>query len=500
MPAGVDRTAFVEPQRVSYKAPDGREVPAWLFVPPHLDRTRKHPVVVWIHGDGINQNYDGWHVQRNYSVYYSFHQYLLQRGYIVLAPEYRGSIGYGREWRQAVAYDVGGKDAEDAAASVEYLKSLAYMDPNRIGVWGLSYGGFFTLIGMADHPTAFACGIDVAGSVDYRMWYEDPGGAWVVARMDTPAGRPDVYDKAAVIDRVGKIERPLLILHGTADLNVPYHRVGATHRRSPEGGQEHRVHDVPRRIPLFPARPRVARRMDARRRVLRQTSQAGIEELMRLITVIALVTLASACRNAGAERQTATATPRGGLTIDLLTQIKHPSQATWSPDSHRVAFVWDMGGVQNLYVVDAQASKSPSRVTSYNDGTISDVSWTQDGHGLLFVHAGDLWQISADASEQPTPLWTTAAAENEVVFSPDRTRVAFVRGDDPSVPAWQRGEGDLWVRSLADGSETRLTHSEGVVSSPSWSPDGQHLAFTLTPVGGIRGAGVFGREDSLHAR
>ena len=222
MPPGVDRTAFVEPRRVSYKAPDGQEVPAWLFVPPHLDRTRKHPVVVWIHGDGINQNYDGWHVQRNYSVYYSFHQYLLQHGYIVLAPEYRGSIGYGRDWRQAVAYDVGGKDAEDAAASVDYLKSLTFVDPDRIGVWGLSYGGFFTLIAMADHPTAFACGIDVAGSVDYRMWYEDPGGAWVVARMNTPAGRPDVYDKAAVIDRVGRIQRPLLILHGTADLNVPY--------------------------------------------------------------------------------------------------------------------------------------------------------------------------------------------------------------------------------------------------------------------------------------
>ena len=65
-----------------------------------LDRSKKHPAIVWIHGDGINQNYDGWHVQRNYAVYYSFHQYLLQQGYVVLAPDYRGSIGYGRDWRQ----------------------------------------------------------------------------------------------------------------------------------------------------------------------------------------------------------------------------------------------------------------------------------------------------------------------------------------------------------------------------------------------------------------
>lgn len=222
MPPGVDRGALVEPQLVSYKAPDGLDVPAYLFVPKGLDRSRKHPAIVWIHGDGINQNYDGWHVQRNYAVYYSFHQYLLQRGYVVIAPEYRGSIGYGRDWRQAVAYDVGGKDAQDAGAAASYLRSLDYVDAERIGVWGLSYGGFFTLIAMADHPADFRCGIDVAGSVDYRMWYEDPGGAWVVARMGTPATHPAVYDKAAVIDRVGKISRPLLILHGTSDGNVPY--------------------------------------------------------------------------------------------------------------------------------------------------------------------------------------------------------------------------------------------------------------------------------------
>ena len=222
MPDGVDPGAFIEPKLVSYKAPDGRDVPAYLFVPKGLDRTRKHPAIVWIHGDGINQNYDGWHVQRNYAVYYGFHQYLLQRGYVVLAPDYRGSIGYGRDWRQEVVFDVGGNDAEDAASSAGYLKSLTFVDPDRIDVWGLSYGGFFTLIAMADHPTVFRCGIDVAGSVDYRMWYEDPGGAWVVARMGTPETRPDVYDKAAVIDRVGKITRPLLILHGTADGNVPY--------------------------------------------------------------------------------------------------------------------------------------------------------------------------------------------------------------------------------------------------------------------------------------
>ncbi len=222
MPAGVDRSAFVQPELVKYSAPDGRQVPAYLFVPKGLDRSRKHPAIVWIHGDGINQNYDGWHVERNYSVYYSFHQYLLQKGYVVLAPEYRGSIGYGREWREGVYMDVGGKDAMDAAVASDYLKTLPYVDADRIGVWGLSYGGFFTLISMTERPTAYRCGVDVAGTVDYKMWFEDPGGAWIVSRMGTPVSQPSVYEKAAVIDRMDKLSRPLLILHGTADGNVPY--------------------------------------------------------------------------------------------------------------------------------------------------------------------------------------------------------------------------------------------------------------------------------------
>src|SRR4051812_34473591 len=145
----------------------------------------------------------------------------------------------------------------------------------------------------------------------------------------------------------------------------------------------------------------------------------------RLVVSLVVVVFAGVgCRST---RTTAAAAAENGLlTIDRLVDIKHPSQAAWSPDSRRVAFVWDVGGVQNLYVVDAQASGPPSRLTSYNDGPISDVSWTHDGRALLFVRAGDLWQVSADASGQPKPLWTTPAAENDVVLSPDRTRVAFV--------------------------------------------------------------------------
>jgi dipeptidyl aminopeptidase/acylaminoacyl peptidase len=223
MPATMDRSDFVEPESVSYAGPDGQKVPAWLFVPKGLDRTKKHPAIVWIHGDGVNQGYDGWHVQRNYAVYYSFHQYLLQQGYVVIMPDYRGSIGYGKAWREGVYMDVGGKDAKDAWMVTNYLKTLPYVDMDRVGVWGLSYGGFFTLIAVTDQPKLFRAAVDVAGVADYAMYYEDPyHGSWTASRIGTPEQNPKVYENASPLSHVDRLERPLLVLHGTSDVNVPY--------------------------------------------------------------------------------------------------------------------------------------------------------------------------------------------------------------------------------------------------------------------------------------
>jgi len=223
MPAGIDKTQLVEPQLIRYPGPDGQPVPAYLFVPKTLNRAVKHPAIVWIHGDGVNQNYDGWHVQRNYAVYYSVHQYLLQKGYVVIAPDYRGSIGYGAAWREGVYMDVGGKDFRDAALAANYLKTLPYVDSNRLGVWGLSYGGFFTLLAVTEYPTMYRAGINVAGVADYAMYYEDPyHGAWTESRIGRPEQNPEVYAQASPVSHIDKLVRPLLVLHGTADVNVPY--------------------------------------------------------------------------------------------------------------------------------------------------------------------------------------------------------------------------------------------------------------------------------------
>jgi len=222
LPASVDRVALIEPEFVRYPSKDGRSVPAQVFAQRGLNRNRRHPAIVWVHGDGTTQNFDGWHTRRDYAVYYSFHQYLAQRGYVVLAVDYRGSIGYGRDWRQGHFRDLGGKDYEDVAASVDYLKTLGFIDAERIGIWGLSYGGFMALQALTVTPELFRCAIDVAGVVDWRDWYKDPDGPWIRGRMGTPEQEPDLYRRTAPIERVDKIVRPLMVMHGSADVNVPF--------------------------------------------------------------------------------------------------------------------------------------------------------------------------------------------------------------------------------------------------------------------------------------
>jgi dipeptidyl aminopeptidase/acylaminoacyl peptidase len=223
MPGHVDPSMFVAPELIHYPGPDGKSVPAWLFVPKNLDRTKQHAAIVWIHPDGVNMNYNGFHPDRNEAVYYEFHQYLLQQGYVVIAPDYRGSIGYGRDWRNDVYMDVGGNDAKDARMAYTYLKTLGYVDPARVGVWGLSYGGFFTLLAVTQEPTWFAAAVNVAGPADYALYYEDPyHGGWTTSRIGTPTEHPEVYAKANPMAHVDQIRNPLLILHGTADVNVPF--------------------------------------------------------------------------------------------------------------------------------------------------------------------------------------------------------------------------------------------------------------------------------------
>ena len=218
LPDGLQTADLTPPVPVYFpsRAADKKQVPGSLIVNKALDKTKKNPAIIWIHSDGPNQNYLGWHTD-SWRMYYSFHQYLAQQGYVILTVDYRGSSGYGRDWAVGDYMDMGGKETEDVAAGADYLKTLGYVDPDRIAVWGLSYGGYMTLQAVVTTPTLFRCAIDVAGVGDWATW--NPG-AYTVARLGTPVTNPEGYEKSAAVKHLSKLVRPLMILQGTNDTNV----------------------------------------------------------------------------------------------------------------------------------------------------------------------------------------------------------------------------------------------------------------------------------------
>jgi len=218
MPAGLDKADLTPPVAVSFPSRlDKQPVPGTLMVSKRIDRSKKNPALVWIHGSGSDQNFLGWH-PGSYRMYYSLCQYLAQQGYVILTPDYRGSSGYSRDWSTGVYMGVGVNDTADVAAGADYLKTLDYVDPNRIGVFGLSYGGFLTLQAMTVDPTLWRAGIDVAGVVDWATY----GAGYTTPRLGTPVDHPDIYEVSAPILHMDKLSRPLLVLHGTNDRNVSF--------------------------------------------------------------------------------------------------------------------------------------------------------------------------------------------------------------------------------------------------------------------------------------
>lgn len=219
LPDGLLTSDLTAPVAVHYPSRlDKKPVPATLMVSKNLDRSVRHPAIIWVHGSGADQNYLAWH-PGYYRMYYAMSQYLAQQGYVVLTPDYRGSSGYSRDWAVGASRDLGGGETQDVNAGADYLKTLSYVDPDRIGIWGLSYGGFMTLQSVLADPSLFRCAIDVAGVGDWETWTT---GGMILGRLgETPVTDPGLYDRSAPVKHLDELGTPLLILQGTNDANVP---------------------------------------------------------------------------------------------------------------------------------------------------------------------------------------------------------------------------------------------------------------------------------------
>ena len=226
----------VAPEEVAFESADGTEIRGYLFDPRETDAVADDATdlssVVWVHGGPMRQMRAGWHPSRSYSLPYAFHQYLAERGYVGLFVNYRGGIGYGKQFRQALADGYGRDEMDDVVAAADYLRERSYTS-DAVGLWGLSYGGYATLQILGTHPDAFDVGVNLAGLADienYEAWaYEQKFPAVESSQTALLGGNPweapEEWARASPETHVENYEAPLYNFHGTADAYVNFEQL-----------------------------------------------------------------------------------------------------------------------------------------------------------------------------------------------------------------------------------------------------------------------------------
>ncbi len=220
VPADFPSGALVEPQAVVFSAADGMQIHGQLFLPPDLKPGERRPALVFFHGGSRRQMLLGFHYNYYYHNTYAMNQYLASRGYVVLAVNYRSGIGYGMEFREALRYGAGGaSEFNDVLGAGVYLRGRSEVDGKRIGLWGGSYGGYLTAMGLSRASDLFAAGVDIHG---VHNWNEG-------IRNFVPSYEPLRYPEQArlafessPLAAVKTWRSPVLLIHGDDDRNVNF--------------------------------------------------------------------------------------------------------------------------------------------------------------------------------------------------------------------------------------------------------------------------------------
>ena len=199
---------------VRIPARDGAQLPARIYKPANWQSGGR--AVVFVHGAGYLQNVHRW--WSSYSHEYMFHHLLMSRGYLVLDVDYRGSKGYGRDWRTAIYRHMGGKDLDDQIDAARWLVSTQRVDAKKIGIYGGSYGGFITLMAMFTQPDVFAAGAALRPVTDWAHYNQ----GYTANILNLPQADADAYRRSSPIYFANGLKGRLLICHGMVDTNVHF--------------------------------------------------------------------------------------------------------------------------------------------------------------------------------------------------------------------------------------------------------------------------------------
>lgn len=213
--ASVRPEVLATSQQVTYASFDGTLISALVTMPANLKRDGSNPAIVIPHGGPTGKTDD---------YFDDIAAALASRGFIIIAPNFRGSTGYGKAFQAANYNDLGGGDLKDTIAAKQFLVESGYVDPKRVGIFGGSYGGFMTLMAIGKAPDEFAAGVQWFGIINWRTMYRDMDEvlkAYLRSLMGTPEENPEGYDRASPLTYIANAKAPLLTIQGDNDIRVP---------------------------------------------------------------------------------------------------------------------------------------------------------------------------------------------------------------------------------------------------------------------------------------
>jgi dipeptidyl aminopeptidase/acylaminoacyl peptidase len=207
---------WIVPEIVMIPASDGVHVPAHIYKPADMHAQSNGAAVIFVHGAGYLHNVGNFWSE--YPREYMFNQFLASKGYVVLDLDYRGSDGYGRDWRTAIYRHMGGRDLQDQVDASRYLTTTYHIGPERIGLYGGSYGGFITLMALFTEPKYFGAGAALRSVTDWAHYNQ----GYTSDILNLPQNDTLAYRQSSPIYFAEGLEDPLLMAHGMVDTNVHF--------------------------------------------------------------------------------------------------------------------------------------------------------------------------------------------------------------------------------------------------------------------------------------
>ena len=258
MPIAWTTESISVPEHVTFKGAERWDIHGFVTKPHGFDPNKKYPALVWVHGGPMRQMRQGFNPLHGYAAFHAFHQYLAHKGYVSITVNFRGGIGYGRKFRTGLFHKMGVHDVVDVVSAGRYLKTLPYVNPAKVAVWGISYGGYMTLHSLTQYPEEFCMGINVAGIWDFSQWTRwiqsrrgSQGGLFVTYFGGFPEESPEIYRIGSPYTYAAQMTKPLINFMGTADANVDFAQLDRIVLDCVKLGKKYEAYYYPDEVHMF---------------------------------------------------------------------------------------------------------------------------------------------------------------------------------------------------------------------------------------------------------